>query len=63
MCFNKFTGEHNANKILLKMFVLWEYISLIILELQITEDFLVDKTILHVIVDWFPSNQKPGANQ
>ena len=26
MCFNKFTGEHNANKILLKNFVLWEYI-------------------------------------
>ena len=26
MCFNKFTGEHNDNKILLKIFVSWEYI-------------------------------------
>ena len=26
LCFNKLTGEYNAKKILLKIFVLWEYI-------------------------------------
>ena len=26
LCFNKLTGEHNAKKILDKIFVLWEYI-------------------------------------
>ena len=26
LCFNKLTGEYNTKKILLKIFVLWEYI-------------------------------------
>ena len=26
LCFNKLTGEYNNKKILLKIFVLWEYI-------------------------------------
>ena len=26
LCFNKLTGEHNTKKILLQIFLLWEYI-------------------------------------
>ena len=54
MCFNKFTGEHNGNKIFLKNFVLWEYIfkcDILSLGIKFTHIFICSyiQAYLHTI--------------